>query len=50
MAEDYIKEKLNVKENYKVESIIAIGYKDEVKEPISEEKLDFDKIHVNKFI
>lgn len=50
MAEDYIKEKLNIKENYKVESIIAIGYKDEVKEPISEEKLDFDKIHVNKFI
>lgn len=50
MAEDYIKEKLNIKENYKVESIIAIGYKDEVKEPINEEKLDFHKIHVNKFI
>ncbi|ENK1244464.1 nitroreductase family protein [Clostridium sporogenes] len=50
MAEDYIKEKLNIKENYKVESIIAIGYKDETKEPIDEEKLDFNKIHINKFI
>ena len=50
MAEDYIKEKLNIKENYKVESIIAIGYKDETKEPIDEDKLDFNKIHINKFI
>ncbi len=50
MAEDYIKEKLNIKENYKVQSIIAIGYKDETKEPIDEEKLDFNKIHINKFI
>ncbi|MGO5065371.1 MULTISPECIES: nitroreductase family protein [unclassified Clostridium] len=50
MAEDYIKEKLNIKENYKVESIIAIGYKDETKEPIDEDKLDFNKIYINKFI
>lgn len=49
MAEDYIKEKLNIKENYKVECIIAIGYKDEVKNPISEEKLDYSKIHINEF-
>ncbi|GAA0739137.1 nitroreductase family protein [Clostridium oceanicum] len=49
MAEDYIKEKLNIKENFKVESIIAIGYKDESKNPTDEENLDFSKIHINKF-
>lgn len=49
MAEDYIKEKLNIKENFKVECIIAIGYKDEIKNPINEENLDFGKIYINKF-
>lgn len=48
MAEDYIKEKLNIKQEYKVESIIAIGYKDEIKEPKNEESLDFSKIHIFK--
>lgn len=49
MAEDYIKEKLNIKENFKVECIIAIGYKDETKDAIDKENLDFSKIYINKF-
>ena len=46
---DYVKEVLDIPENYKVESMIAIGYPDEEKSPHSEEELPFDKVHFNKW-
>ena len=48
-AEDYVRELLNIKENYRIESIISIGYKGETNDPYSEDNLDFSRIHVNKF-
>lgn len=48
-AEEYIRERLNIKENYRVESIIAVGYKSETRDPLSEDDMDFSKIHVNEF-
>ena len=48
-VEDYVKEVLDIPENYKVESMIAIGYPDEEKSPHSEEELPFDKVHFNKW-
>ncbi|MDF2880478.1 MAG: nitroreductase [Clostridiaceae bacterium] len=48
-AEDYIREQLNIKENYRIENIISIGYKNETKQPRSEDDLDFSRIHINKF-
>ena len=47
--EDYVKEVLDIPENYKVESMIAIGYPDEEKSPHSEEELPFHKVHFNKW-
>ncbi|OEF99977.1 hypothetical protein BHF71_07180 [Vulcanibacillus modesticaldus] len=48
-AEDYIKNLLAIPDNYKVESIIAIGYPDENKPPHTEKELQFEKVHLNKF-
>lgn len=48
-VEDYVKEVLDIPENYKVESMVAIGYPDEEKSPHSEEKLPFHKVHFNKW-
>ncbi len=48
-VEDYVKEVLDIPENYKVESMIAIGYPDEEKSPHSEEELPFHKVHFNKW-
>ncbi len=49
-SEQYIKKILNIDEKYKVESIIAIGYHDEIKKTHIEEELDFNKIHNNSFV
>lgn len=48
-VEDYVKEVLDIPENYKVESMVAIGYPDEEKSPHSEEELPFHKVHFNKW-
>lgn len=48
-VETYIKDVLNIPEEYKVESMIAIGYPDEEKTPHVEGSLAYDKIHYNKF-
>lgn len=48
-SEAYIKELLSVPDNYRVESIIVIGYPDENRPPHDESKLQFQKIHNNKF-
>ena len=48
-SEDFVKSLLDIPENYKAASIIAVGYPDEIREPYSEDELQFEKIFVNKF-
>jgi nitroreductase len=48
-AEKYIKELLAIPDNYKIESIIALGYPDENKPPYSEEELKYDVVHMDKY-
>lgn len=48
-SEDYIRGVLDIPENYRVEAIISIGFPDEEKAPHSEEDLQFEKVHLNKF-
>jgi nitroreductase len=43
-SEEYVKEVLSLPESLRVESIIAFGYPDEVKKPISIDQLEYDKI------
>ena len=40
---------LDVPENYRVESIIAIGYPDEIKQGHKKESLLYDKVHYEKY-
>lgn len=48
-SESYIKDLLEIPDNYKIESIISLGYPDETKFSYSEENLKLDKIHKDKF-
>ncbi|MBN2652019.1 MAG: nitroreductase family protein [Spirochaetales bacterium] len=48
-SEEYVKKVLQIPDNYRVESLIAIGYKDEELEPYTESSLMFEKIHKNLF-
>ena len=48
-AEAYIAELLNIPSNLKVESMIAIGYPAEKKQPHSKGGLQNEKIHINRF-
>jgi len=48
-AEQYLKQFLQIPEELHILSIIAIGYKDETKTPLEEEKLQHEKIHFNTF-
>lgn len=48
-AEQYIKEKMNIPENYAVECIISIGYKAEIRKAYEDKDLDFSKVHYNGF-
>ena len=48
-SEDYIKDILNMPGNIKVESIIAIGYPAEKKEPVKPEELKYNKIRINGY-
>jgi len=48
-SEEYVRELLDIPENYKVASIIAVGYPDEKREPHTEAELMLDKVFVNKF-
>ncbi|MGI5912249.1 MAG: nitroreductase family protein [Syntrophomonadaceae bacterium] len=49
MAEDYVKKVLAIHNKYKVESIIAIGYKAEQKKVYKEDELLYNKVHLNNF-
>ncbi|MFC0878186.1 nitroreductase family protein [Saccharicrinis sp. FJH2] len=48
-SEKYIRGVLNIPENLKVESIIALGFRDENKEPHDIQKLKRDRISHNQF-
>lgn len=48
-SEDYIKELLDIPDQYSVEAIIAVGCPDEHKSPHSEKDLDYSKVHAEKF-
>jgi len=43
-SENYVKEVLDLKENFRVLSIISFGYPDETKRPHPAEDLEYDKI------
>jgi nitroreductase len=43
-SEDYVKQVLALPENFRVESMIAFGYPDEDKKPVSKEQLEYEKI------
>ena len=44
-AEQYVRKIVGIPDNLRVLNIVAIGYKDELKEPHREEDISFDKIH-----
>lgn len=48
-SENYIKGLLNLPDSMKIESIVAIGYPDERREPLSKEELKYEKIHSNGY-
>ncbi len=48
-AGQYIRELLDIPENFKVESMIAVGYPAEKKPPHPKEDLQYEKIHYNGY-
>ena len=48
-SEDYIKGVLGMPAQMKVESIVAIGYPAEIREPLPREELKDDKIRINDY-
>ncbi len=49
-SNDYVKGLLEIPENYAVEAIISIGYKQDERKPFDEEKLQKEKLHFEHFI
>ena len=48
-AEEYVQETLGLPKHLKVESIIAMGLPGETKTPVPVDRLDYGKIHVNRY-
>ncbi len=48
-SEQYVKDLLKMPRNIRVESIVALGYPAEEKEPISHDDLDYTKVRINSF-
>ena len=48
-AEEYVAETLNIPKRLKVESIVAVGYPGEKKQPHGKEKLQYGKVHVDQY-
>ncbi len=48
-ADAYIKDLLGIPDNLMIESIIAIGYPDEIKKGHAHDALDFDKVFRNRY-
>ncbi len=45
----YVRDLLDIPENYKVECMISLGYPAEEKEAYSKEKLNFNRVHHGRF-
>jgi len=48
-SEDYIKDLLNIPGHLKVESIIAVGYPAEKREPVRQEDIKYEKVRFNSY-
>ncbi|NIP23491.1 MAG: NAD(P)H-dependent dehydrogenase/reductase [Phycisphaerae bacterium] len=48
-SENYIKDLLKIPDNFKVESIIAVGYPAEKREPVLRENLKYEKLRFNSY-
>lgn len=48
-CEDYVRRILGIPENFKVASIMSVGYPDETKPPYSDQDIKFDKVYSNKY-
>ncbi len=48
-SNDFVKEILNIPQNFQVLSIIAIGYKNEIKSSLDKNSLNYTKIHMEQF-
>jgi nitroreductase len=48
-SENEVRKVLNIPEKYGVLSILAMGYKNEIKEPYDDQTLDFSKVHYESF-
>lgn len=48
-SEEYVKDLLDIPMQLQVLSIIAFGYKDQDRQPIDDNNLDWDKVHIGKF-
>lgn len=49
-SEAVVRHLLNIPENLRVESIVAIGVKNEVKKPFDEANLQWEKVHIGTFV
>ena len=48
-AEQYIQSLLGLPQHIKVECMVSIGYPDEIKNPIAESELDYNKVKYNHY-
>ena len=48
-SEAYVSEVLKIPPKLRVESIIAVGYSDEIKPPHKKEELQYEKVHLNQY-
>ncbi len=48
-TENYLRDLLSIPEHYRVECIVALGYKAEEKNPFDESKLKWDRLKYNSF-
>lgn len=48
-AEEVVRRLLDIPENMRVECIVALGVKDEIKKPFDESRLQWEKVHIGKF-
>lgn len=48
-SEDFVKALLEIPQDRRVESIVAVGYPGESKSPYTREDLTFDKVHFNRY-
>ena len=48
-SEAVVRHLLDIPENLRVESIVAIGVKNEIKKPFDETRLQWEKVHIGKF-